>query len=63
MRRVYIEISKARLIESYQALKRRALSIELAVEDLTRGFLNNKARWIKVAIKETESFSMDRTSY
>ena len=63
MRRVYIEISKARLIESYQALKRRALSIELAVEDLTRGFLNNKARWIKVAIKEIESFSMDQTSY
>ena len=63
MRRVYIEISKARSIESYQALKRYVLSIELAVEDLTRGFLNNKARWIKVAIKETESFSMDRTSH
>ena len=47
---------KARLIESYQALKRRVLAIEPAIEDLTRGFLNNETRWNEVSIEETESF-------
>ena len=41
----------------------RLLAIEPAIKDLTRGFLNKEAQWIEVAIEETESFSMDRTSY
>ena len=32
----------------------------LAIEDLTRGFLNNETRWIEVTIEEIESFSMDQ---
>ena len=53
LRGAYIQKShKARSIESYQALKRRVLAIEPAIEDLTRGFLNNEARWIEVAIEE-----------
>ena len=39
------------------------LAIELAIEDLTRGFQSKEARWIEVAIEETESFSINRTSY
>ena len=46
--------------ESYRALKMRVLAIEPAIEDLTRGFLNNETRWIEVTIEEIESFSMDQ---
>ena len=53
------ELHKAQSIKSYRALKRHVL----VVEDLKKGFLNNEARWIKVAIEQTKSFSMDRTSY
>ena len=31
----------------------RFLAIELAIKDLSRGFLNNEAQWIEVAIEET----------
>ena len=41
----------------------RLLAIKPAIEDLTRSFLNNEVRWIEVAIEETESFLIDRTSY
>ena len=60
----YIQKShKAQSIESYRALKRRVLAIEPAIENLTRGFLNNEAQWIEIAIEETESFLIYRTSY
>ena len=61
--RKFIKLDRLRAFESYRALKRHVLAIELVIEDLTRGFLNNEAQWIEVAIEETESFSMDRTSY
>ena len=48
------EYHKPRLIESYQGLKTRLLAIELAIEDLTRGFLNKEAQWIEVAIKKVQ---------
>ena len=45
----------------------RHFAVEPAIEDLTRGFLNKEARWIEVAIegaiKETENFLIDWTSY
>ena len=41
----------------------RLLAIKPAIEDLTRSFLNIEAWWIEVAIEETESFLIDRTSY
>ena len=47
-----IKLNRPRAIERYRALKRPVLAIELAIEDLTRGFLNNEARWIEVAIEE-----------
>ena len=56
-------LHKAQSIESYRDLKRHVLAIEIAIEELSRGFLSNEVRWIEVAIEETESFSMDRTSY
>ena len=43
---------KAQSIESYQALKRRVLAIEIAIKELSRGFLNNEAQWIEVPIKK-----------
>ena len=53
LRGTYIQkLHKARSIDSYQALKRRVLAIELAIKDLTRGFLNNEARWIEVTIQQ-----------
>ena len=53
LRGVYIlEFHKTWLIESYRGLKTCLLAIEPAIEDLMRGFLNNEARWIKVAIEE-----------
>ena len=39
------------------------LAIEQAIKDITRGFLNKEAQWIEVAIEETESFSINQTSY
>ena len=30
----------------------RLLAIKPAIEDLTKGFLNNEARWIEVAIEK-----------
>ena len=52
-RGTYIQkFHKARSIESYRALKRHVLAIEPTIEDLTRGFLNNEARWIEVAIEK-----------
>ena len=47
-----IKLNRSRAIERYRALKRPVLAIELDIEDLTRGFLNNEARWIEVAIEE-----------
>ena len=41
----------------------RLLDIKPALEDLTRGFQSKEAQWIEEAIEETESFSMDQTSY
>ena len=35
------------------------LAIELAIEDLTRGFQSKEARLIEVATEETEHFSID----
>ena len=32
--------------------KIRVLAIEPTIEDLTRGFLNNEAQWIEVAIEK-----------
>ena len=40
------------LIESYRDLKTHVLAVELAIKDLTRGFLNNDARWIEIAIEQ-----------
>ena len=55
LRGTYIyKYHKPRLIESYQGLKTRLLAIELAIEDLTRGFLNKEAQWIEVAIKKVQ---------
>ena len=61
--RKIIKLDQSRAIKSYQDLKRRVLAIELAIENLTRGFLSKEARWIEVATKKIESFLIDRTSY
>ena len=61
--RNFIKLDQLRTIKSYRVLKRHVLAIEPAIKDLTRGFLNNEAQWIEVAIKEIESFSMDWSSY
>ena len=56
LRGAYIyEYHKPRLIESYRGLKTHLLAIELAIEDLTRGFLNKEAWWIEIAIEELSS--------
>ena len=49
---IYRNLIKAQLIESYRALKRRVLAIKPVIKDLTRGFLNNEARWIEVVIEK-----------
>ena len=46
-----INFDRLRAIESYQALKRRDLAVELAIEDLTRGFLNREVQWIEIVIE------------
>ena len=35
----------------------------LAIEELSRGFLSNEARWIEVVIEHPEDFLIDRGSY
>ena len=49
--RNFIKLDRSRAIESYQALKRRDLVVELAIEDLTRGFLNREVQWIEIVIE------------
>ena len=43
--------------------KKRLLAIKIAIEDLTRGFLNNESRWIEVAIEHPKGFPMDQNRY
>ena len=57
--RKIIKLDRSSAIKSYRDLKRHVLAIEIAIDELSRGFLSNEVRWIEVAIEKTKSFSMD----
>ena len=50
--RKIIKLDRSRAIESYQDLKKHVLAIEITIEGLSKGFLNNEVRWIEVAIEK-----------
>ena len=58
-----INLDRSRAAEKLLKFKTRVPAVKPAIEDQKGGFQHKEARWIEVAIEETESFSIDRTSY
>ena len=48
----YVETSKTLMDWELLRIKMRLLAIELAIEELSTGFLSNEARWIKETVEQ-----------